>query len=78
MDRKKGSRELRTSNNFRKSRSRKRKNVFNPKTVEYSEESFSASAKKLKMQKEIIVPQDNNIEYRILNFITVFSAISIL
>jgi len=76
MNRQKGSRDLRKSDNLRKSRTRKRKNVFNPQTVEHNEDSFSASAKKLKRQKKIIVPQDNNIEYRIINFITVFSTIS--
>ena len=75
MNRKKGSKELREFEGFQKSRLHKRKDVFNPKT-ECNEESFSASAKKLKTQKEIIVPQDNNIEYRILNFITVFATIS--
>jgi len=54
MDRKKGSRDLRKSENFRKSRSRKTKQNINPKTMEYEESTFSA--KKLKLQKEIIVP----------------------
>lgn len=35
-----------------------------------------ASAKKFKEQEEISVPRDPSIEYRILNFITVFAAIS--
>jgi len=73
MNRQKGSRDLRKSDNLRKSRTRKRKNVFNPQTVEHNEDSFSASAKKLKRQKKIIVLQDNNIEYRIINFITVYT-----
>ena len=34
------------------------------------------SAKILKMQEEIFVPRDSSVEYRILNFITVFAAIS--
>lgn len=57
------SRDLRAKENVRKSRDRKRKNVNNPKTAESEEISFSSSAKKLKAN-------------RILNFITVFGAIS--
>lgn len=70
------SRELRKTSKVQKSRPRKRRNVFNPKTAETDESSFSASAKKLKMQEEILVPRDSSVEYRILNFITVFAAIS--
>ncbi|XP_067213906.1 uncharacterized protein [Linepithema humile] len=71
----KGSRELRTIQNVRLSRSKKRQQ---PKSAHELETDIdqSTSAKKLKLQKDIIVPQDNNIEYRILNFITVFAAIS--
>lgn len=76
MDRRKVSRELRESANAHKSRPKKRKQYFNPKNAETSESSFSASAKKLKGQDKIIVPQDSSVEYRILNFITVFAAIS--
>ncbi|XP_036148055.1 uncharacterized protein LOC118647367 [Monomorium pharaonis] len=76
MDKSKGSRELRKTENVRKSRTKKRKQYFNPKTVETDESSFSTFAKKIKIQEDIIVPQDNSIEYRILNFITVFAAIS--
>lgn len=76
MNRKKGSRGLRSEEGLRKSRTRKRKNVFNPNLAESSSESFSASAKKLKNNNELIVSEDSSVEYRILNFITVFSAIS--
>lgn len=72
----KGSRDLRITKNVRKSRPKKRKNVFNPKTVETNESSFSTLAKKMKTQNEIIVPEDSKSEYRILNFITVFAAIA--
>lgn len=72
----KSSRELRKSTKVYKSRAKKRKNVFNPKTAETDESSFSASAKKMRMQEEILVPRDPSVEYRILNFITVFAAIS--
>ena len=54
----KGSREMTKSSNVRKSRSKNRKNVFNPKTAETDESSFSASAKKFKMQEEILVPRE--------------------
>lgn len=67
---------MRKSHNVRKSRVKKRKNVFNPKTAETDERSFSASAKKFKEQEEISVTLDPSVEYRILNFITVFAAIA--
>ncbi|CAB3232299.1 unnamed protein product [Arctia plantaginis] len=69
-------RETRRTSNEQLSRRNKRKNVFNPKTVECDESSFSASAKKFKAQDEIYVTCDTSVEYRILNFITVFTAIS--
>lgn len=75
MEPHKGSREKRSSDQFRKSRPRKR-HPMNPKTLERDEESFSTSAKKFKTQDEIHVTQDDSLEYRILNFITVFSALS--
>lgn len=59
------------------SRPKKRKNLFNPSIAETDKSSFDPSAKKFKMQKEILVSRDSNsVEYRILNFITVFAAIS--
>ena len=61
---------------MQKSRNKKRKQVFNPKTANSVESSFSASAKKFKMQEEIVVPCDSSVEYHILNFIMVFAAIS--
>jgi len=70
------SREKRASSKVQKSRPKKRKYVFNPKTAETDESSFSASMKKLKMQEEIFVPRNSSVEYRILNFITVFAVIS--
>jgi len=76
MDRKKGSRRSRREEDFRKSRPKKRKNVFNPKLAESNEASFSTSAKNLEDNDDLTVPQDSSVEYRILNFITVFSAIS--
>lgn len=66
----------RSADKMQLSRKRKRRQSFNPKTAETDESSFSASAKKFKMQKDILVSRDPSIEYRILNFITVFAAIS--
>ncbi|XP_066583306.1 LOW QUALITY PROTEIN: uncharacterized protein [Prorops nasuta] len=70
------SRERRESGEGQKSRPRKRKNVFNPKTAERDETASSASAKKLKRQEDVAAPMDHSMEYRILNFFVVFSAIS--
>ncbi|KYQ49804.1 hypothetical protein ALC60_11123, partial [Trachymyrmex zeteki] len=44
--------------------------------VELSNENISSSAKKLKTDRETSVPEDPNIGYRILNFLTVFSVLS--
>ena len=72
----KGSRKLRTSENVRLSRTTKRKQPKSANKLETDQESFSASAKKIKLQEGIEVPQADYIEYRILNFITVFAVIS--
>ncbi|CAD6216267.1 GSCOCG00011326001-RA-CDS, partial [Cotesia congregata] len=58
--------------------SNKRKNVFNPKTVERDEGVRSTSSKKLKKNTEDDVPESCTTEFRIINFITVFTAISAL
>ncbi|KAI4476878.1 hypothetical protein M0804_013205 [Polistes exclamans] len=70
------SRETRRTSSEQLSRRNKRKNVFNPKTVEYDDSSFSASARKFKAQEEIYVTRDTSVEYRILIFITALTAIS--
>lgn len=55
---------------------RKRQNLSNQQTTKELEKSgFSESAKKPKIVKECSVP-DNNAEYRILNFVAVFAAVS--
>lgn len=72
---KKVSRELRTSENIRLSRSTKRQRPKNSHEMEKDSKSFSTSAKKIKLQ-DITVPEHSSIEYRILNFKTVFAAIS--
>ncbi|XP_074099508.1 uncharacterized protein LOC141527761 [Cotesia typhae] len=77
-DSRKVSRELRSSEKINKSRSVKRKNVFNPKTAERDESIQSTSSKKLKQNTEDDVPEDSSTEFRIINFIQVFTAISAL
>lgn len=77
-DTKKVSREVRRSENIRKSYSTKRKNVFNPKTAKRDESVRSTSSKKLKQNTENDVPKSCTTEFRIINFITVFTAISAL
>jgi len=69
-------RDTREKTAARKDRNRKRKQSFNPKTVETDSSSYSTSAKKIKHLEDLNVPQDNLLEYKILNFITVFTAIS--
>ena len=69
-------REDRSKKKVQKSRPQKRKQYFNPKTVEVDESSFSASRKKLKFKDNIHVPVDQSIQYRIVNFSQVFTAIS--
>lgn len=76
MGRNKISRESRAATFACKSRPRKRKQYFNPKTAEQDDSGVSASAKKFKFQKEYYVPNDNSVNYRIVNFFTVFSIIS--
>lgn len=70
------SRDSRGSERDQKSRPKKRKNIFNPKTADRNQTASSASAKKLKDQEDISVPVDSSSGYRILNFFTVFSAIA--
>jgi len=70
------SRSTRSNTNVYKSRPKKRKQSFNPKLMECSEESFSTSAKKFENQEQCDVPKNASTGYRILEFVTVFSAIS--
>ena len=51
-------REDRSKKKVEKSRPKKRKQYFNPKTVEVDESSFSASRKKLTFKDNIHVPVD--------------------
>ena len=65
------------SGSQRNDRPKNRKQYFNPKTAEVSEESFtSTSAKKLKSQDEKHVPEDGTLEYAIIDFLLVFSTLS--
>ncbi|KYN12070.1 hypothetical protein ALC57_15779 [Trachymyrmex cornetzi] len=76
----KGSRKAHRSGSFRKDRSKKKipsKNRHTAEKVELSDENIIASsAKKLKTDRETSASEDPNIGYRILNFLTVFSALS--
>lgn len=47
---------------------------MNPKLMEGDAESFSASAKKVKLNSD--VPENGSTEYRVINFLTVFTTIS--
>lgn len=76
MDRRKGSRAEHQNNSFRKDRKRKRVIPANRYQAEKEQASTSTSAKKLKTANNIHVPKNTHIEYRIVNFITVFAAIS--
>lgn len=60
----------------RKDKKRKRPRPLNKYEAEKKTASISASAKKIKTANMIHVPEEQSIRYRILNFITVFSAIS--
>lgn len=59
-----------------KGRPRKRKQYFNPKTVETDDRGVSASIKKFKNHKDYSVPEDGKLSYKIIDFYTVFSIIS--
>lgn len=74
----KGSREAHQSG-CRKDRSKKKippKNQHTAEKVELFDPNISSSSKKLKTDRETCAPEDPNIGYRILNFLTVFSALS--
>ena len=75
---KKVTRGVRKNRTIYKSRNKKRKQSFNPKTAETDDGGASTSARKLKSQDEYHVPKTDTVDYRIINFITVFSAIAIL
>ncbi|XP_053945027.1 uncharacterized protein LOC128854730 isoform X6 [Anastrepha ludens] len=74
--RSKGSRKDHRTGFFRKDRSKKKmppKNRYSAEKI--SNENISSSAKKLKTDRETSAPEDPNIGYRILNFLTVFAAL---
>lgn len=76
MQERKGSREDHTSGKFRKDIKRKKLPPKNRYEAEQEKASISASAKKLRNAHNVEVPEESNIGYRILNFVTVFSALS--
>ena len=65
---KKVTREVRKSRTIYKSRYKKRKQSFNPKTAETDDGGASTSARKLKSQDEYHVPKTDIVDYRIINF----------
>ena len=75
---KKVTREVRKNRKIYKSRNKKRKQSFNPKTAETNDGGASTSARKRKSQDEYHVPKTDTVDYRIINFVTVFSAIASL
>lgn len=76
MDRSKGSRIKRRSENLKKYMSHRRKRPLNRHEM-VKKQTTSASAKKIKASKEIPhIHEDNDIDYRILNFVTVFRTLS--
>lgn len=74
MNGSKGSGEEFRSDTYRENRTKKRSSSISK--YEKEEMSTSTSAKKFKRLDDISVPEEENIGYRILNFITVFTAIS--
>ena len=75
---KKMTREVKKKRTIYKSRNKKRKQSFNPKTAETDDGGASTSARKLKSQDEYHLPKTDTVDYRIINFVTVFSAIASL
>lgn len=71
-------REVRAVERVFKTRNRKRKQVFNPKTADADDGGASTSAKKLKVTDEYHVPKTEAVAYKIINFMTVFSTIASL
>ena len=69
-------REVRQNRTINKSRNKKRKQSFNPKIAETDDGGASTSARKLKNQDKYHVPQTDTVDYRIINFVTIFSAIA--
>ena len=71
---KKVTREVRKNRTIYKSRNKKRKQSFNPKTTE-TDGGASTSARKLTSQDEYHVPKTDTVDYRKIDLVTVFSAI---
>lgn len=78
MNRRKSSRKLQQENMFRKSFTRKRKLPPNKWQVEGETATIESSAKKLQRfsLSDVLMPEDDNFNYRILDFNSVFAEIS--
>lgn len=75
MKRSKGSREAHRNNEYRKDTQRKRRCSVNRWDIEETEFTAEA-AKKLENSSDMPVLEDNSVDYRILNVISVFGEIS--
>lgn len=76
MGKTKGSKELHNSNKFRLDKKRKRKFLINRWDMKKKTETTATKAKILETSDDILIPEDKNIEYRIINFQSVFAQIS--
>ena len=63
--------EVRKNRSIYKSRNKRTKQSFNPKTAETDDGGASTSARKLKSQDEYHVPETDTVDYRIINIVTV-------
>ncbi|KAG8231394.1 hypothetical protein J437_LFUL011330 [Ladona fulva] len=77
MSGRKGSREQHRTGEFRKDVKRRKFPPKNPHTAEGDTASTSTAAKKFRSAHDVPVPEEETIGYRLLNFLTVFSAIRI-
>ncbi|XP_039302928.1 uncharacterized protein LOC120357167 [Solenopsis invicta] len=76
MNRRKSSRKSQQENMFRKDFTRKRKMPPNKWQAESETATTKSSAKKLQRLSDVLVPEDDNLNYRILDFNSVFAEIS--
>ncbi|XP_077257590.1 uncharacterized protein LOC143894826 [Temnothorax americanus] len=76
MKRSKSSRELHRSNKFRKDAIPKRPKPPNRWALESEIETTTTAANKLKSENSMLVPENDSLNYRILNFKSVFNEIS--
>ncbi|KAG8226571.1 hypothetical protein J437_LFUL004743 [Ladona fulva] len=73
----KGSREKHRTGKFRKDVRRRKIPPKNPRTAKRETASTSTASKKFRIAHDVPVPEEETIGYRLLNFITVFSAVKV-